>query len=128
MYIMRTIERRRRRASLVTQALRYQLDACCEAGRIQAMVVADDYGLPLASSGDPEACEEVAANLVHVAARTHAFSGTIFSRDRRWDVEMQTLTTGHGDLFVCAVGGSPEQRACQLARGASGARRILSAA
>lgn len=125
---MRTIERRRRRATLVTQALRYQLDACCEAGRIQAMVVADGDGLPLASSGDNEVCEEVAANLVHVAARTPAFSGTLFGNGRRWDVEMQKVTIDHGDLFVCAVGGSPEQRAYQLARGATGTRRILSAA
>ena len=36
----------------VTQALRYQLDACCEDGRIEAMVVADGDGLPLAASGD----------------------------------------------------------------------------
>ncbi|HEX2690472.1 MAG TPA: roadblock/LC7 domain-containing protein [Kofleriaceae bacterium] len=125
---MRTIERRRRRATLVTQALCYQLEACCEDGRIHAMVVADRDGLPLASSGDPSACDEVAASMVHVAARTHEFSGTLFGNGRRWDVEMRKVPVDHGDLFVCAVGGSPEQRQRQLVRGARGAQRILTVA
>lgn len=125
---MRTIERRRRRATLITQALRYQLEACCEAGQIHAMVVADGDGLPLASSGDTEACDEIAASMAHVATRTHAFSGTLLGNGRRWDVEMRKVTVDHSDLFVCAVGGSPEQRQRQLSRGALGALRILSAA
>jgi predicted regulator of Ras-like GTPase activity (Roadblock/LC7/MglB family) len=125
---MRTIERRRQRATLVTQALRYQLEACCEDGRIHAMVVADGDGLPLASSGDTSACDEVAASMVHVAARTHEFSGTLLGNGRRWDVEMRKVTLDHGELFVCAVGGSPEQRQRQLLRGATGTQRILTAA
>ena len=92
------------------------------------MVVADRDGLPLASSGDTEACDEIAARMVHVAARTHAFSGTLLGNGRRWDVEMQKLRVDHGELFVCAVGGTPEQRQRQLSRGASGALRILAAA
>lgn len=92
------------------------------------MVVADGDGLPLASSGDAEVCDEVAASMVHVAARTHAFSGTLLGNGRRWDVAMRKVQVDHSDLFVCAVGGSPEQRQRQLLRGASGTLRILSAA
>jgi len=124
---MQTIERWRRRADLVTQALRYQLEACCEDGRIHAMVVADGDGLPLASSGDTDACDEVAASMAYVGARTPTFSGTLLGSGRRWDVEMRKVRVDDTDLLVCAVGGSLEQRRRQLSRGASGAQRILSA-
>lgn len=122
---MRTIERRRRRADLVTQALRYQLEACCEDGRIHAMVVADGDGLPLAASGDAEACDEVAASMAQIAARTHEFSGTLLGNGRQWEVQMTKVRVDYTDLLVCAVGGSPEQRQRQLTRGASGTLRIL---
>ncbi len=124
---MRTIERRRRRADLVTQALRYQLAACCEDGAIHAMVVADEDGLALASSGDAQACDEVAASMVHVGARTPAFSGTLLGNGQRWDVDMQKVRVDHSDLLVCAVGGSAEQRRRQIVRGAEGTLRILRA-
>ena len=124
---MQTIERRRRRAGLVTQALRYQLEACCEAGRIHAMVIADGDGLPLASSGDAEACDEVAASMAHIGARTHEFSGTLIGNGRRWDVDMRKVRIDDTELVVCAVGGSHDQRQRQLTRGASGTLRILTA-
>jgi predicted regulator of Ras-like GTPase activity (Roadblock/LC7/MglB family) len=125
---MRTTERRRRRATLVTQALRYQLEACCADGRIHAMVVADGDGLPLASSGDTGACDEVAASMAHIAARTREFSGTLPGNGHRWEVQMMKVKVDHSDLLVCAIGGSPEQRQRQLLRGARGTLRILHAA
>jgi hypothetical protein len=125
---MRTTERRRRRTDLYTQALRYQLAACCEDGAIHAMVVADEDGLPLASSGDTHACEEVAASMVHVGARTPTFTGTLLGDGQRWDVQMVRVQVDGSDLLVCAVGGSPEQRQRQVARGAQGTLRILRAA
>jgi len=124
---MQTIERRRRRADLVTQALRYQLEACCADGRIHAMVVADGDGLALASSGDAEACDEVAASMACVGARAPGFSGTLLGDGRRWDVEMRKVRIDDTDLLICAVGGSLEARQHQLSRGASGALRILGA-
>jgi predicted regulator of Ras-like GTPase activity (Roadblock/LC7/MglB family) len=125
---MPTIERRRRRSDLITQALRYQLLACCEDGRIHAMVVADQDGLALATSGDAQACDEVAASIAHVAARTDAFSGTLLRGGRHWDVQMAKVTVDGSELVVCAVGGTAAQRRRQIARGAEGTRRILGAA
>src|SRR5688500_8057947 len=122
---MRTQERRRRRGNTVTQALRYQLAACCEDGKIEAMVVADGDGLPLASSGDTYACDEVAARMVLVGPRIKEFSGTLLGPGHRWDVQMQKLEIEGSELLVCAVGGTSAQRARQIARGAEGARRIL---
>ena len=125
---MASSDRRRRRTDLITQALTYQLLACCEDGGMHAMVVADEDGLALAASGDRHACEEVAATMVHVGARTSAFTGTLLRSGQRWDVEMTRVVVDGSPLVVCAVGGSPEQRAHQLARGAKGALRILGAA
>ena len=125
---MRTQERRRRRSDLITQALTYQLTACCEDGRMHAMVVADEDGLPLAASGDTGACDEVAASMAQVASRTDQFAGTLYRGGRHWEVEMTKVSVDGTSLVVCAVGGSAEQRCRQVTRGAQGTRRILGAA
>lgn len=122
-----TIERRRQRTQIVSQALHYQLAACCADGDIHAMVVADCDGLALASSGNNEECEELAARMVLVGARTDAFRGTLLGAGVRWDVQMQKISVDKVDLLVCAVGGSAEQRERQVQRGATGALRILGA-
>ena len=121
-------ERRRRRAESITLALSYQLDDCCRDGSIQAMVVADGDGLPLAAAGDSFACDEVAARMCHVGARIKEFSGTLLGSGSRWDVQMTKVYVDGSELLVCAVGGSPAQRKKQIARGAAGALRILNAA
>jgi hypothetical protein len=121
-------ERRVRRAENVTLALSYQLDDCCREGAIEAMVVADGDGLPLAAAGDSFACDEVAARMVKVGARIREFNGTVLGAGTRWDVQMTKVVVDGSELLVCAVGGSAEARKKQIARGASGALRILNAA
>lgn len=95
---------------------------------MHAMVVADEDGLPLAASGDTGACDEVAASMAQVAARTDQFAGTLYRGGRHWEVEMTKVSVDGTNLVVCAVGGSAEQRWRQVARGAQGTRRILGAA
>jgi hypothetical protein len=126
-YFMFITERRRRRANTATQALRFQLAQCCEDGRIEAMVVADGDGLPLASSGDTFACDEVAARMVLVGRRIREFSGTLLGDGSAWQVQMMKVEIEGTELVVCAVGGTPEARDRQLTRGAAGALRILAA-
>ena len=121
-------ERRRRRADTISLALSYQLDDCCRDGAIEAMVVADGDGLPLASAGDRFACDEVAVRIVKVGARIHEFNGVLLGSGTRWDVQMQKVMVDGSELLVCAVGGTAAQRKKQIARGASGALRILNAA
>lgn len=124
---MKLEERRRRRANTATQALRYQLAACCEDGDISAMVVADGDGLPLASSGDTFACDEVAARMVLVGPRIKSFDGTLLGAGHSWDVQMMKVDIEGTELLVCAVGGTSAARQRQITRGAEGARRILAA-
>jgi hypothetical protein len=121
-------ERRIRRAETITLALSYQLDDCCREGGIDAMVVADGDGLPLAAAGDVYACDEVAAKMVHVGQRIREFNGTVLGVGTRWDVQMTKVEVDGSELLVCVVGGTPEQRKKQIARGAQGAVRILAAA
>lgn len=120
-------ERRRRRANTAVQALEYQLAQCCEDGRIEAMVVADGDGLPLASSGDTYACDEVAARMVLVGPRIKEFSGTLLGSGSAWQVQMLKVEIEGSELLVCAVGGTAEARKRQITRGAEGALRILAA-
>jgi hypothetical protein len=124
---MRKERRRRRATSSVTLALTYQLDECCKDGSIDAMVVADGDGLPLAAAGDAYACDEVAARMVLVGPRIRSFDGTLLGGGQRWDVQMTKVSVDGSELLVCAVGGSTEQRKRQIARGAAGAVRILAA-
>lgn len=109
------------------QALRFQLLQCCEDGKIDAMIVVDGDGLPLASSGDTHACDEVAARMVLIGQRIDKFAGTLLGDGAKWDVQMQKVWVDDSELLVCAVGGSATQRDSQIARGAEGALRILAA-
>jgi len=88
-------------------------------------VVADGDGLPLASSGDTFACDEVAARMVLVGARIKEFNGTLLGGGHRWDVQMMKVDFEGTELLVCAVGGTAESRNRQIRRGAEGALRIL---
>jgi hypothetical protein len=125
---MRLRERRRRRSIDPCLALTYQLAACCDDGKIDAMVVADGDGLPLASSGDDYVCDEIAGRMVLVGARIRDFNGTLLGPGARWDVQMTKIDVDGSELLVCAVGGSPDARRRQISRGAEGARRILATA
>lgn len=123
---MRT-ERRHRRAKTTTLALSYQLDQCCKEGSMEAMVVADSDGLPLAAAGDAYACEEVAARMVLVGPRISSFDGTLLGDAKQWNVQMTKVRIDGSELLVCAVGGTAAARKKQIARGAAGALRILAA-
>ena len=106
-------------------ALRFQLLQCCEDGKIDAMVVADGDGLPLASSGDTHACDEVAARMVIVGQKIDRFAGTLFGPGASYDVQMIKVEIDDTELLVCAVGGTAGERDRQITRGAAGALRIL---
>ncbi len=109
------------------QALRFQLLQCCEDGKIDAMIVVDGDGLPLASSGDTFACDEVAARMGLIGQRIDKFAGTLLGDGAKWDVQMLKIWIDDSEMLICAVGGNASQRDTQIARGAEGALRILAA-
>ncbi len=120
-------DRRRRRSADTSQALHFQLAACCEGGEVTAMAVADDDGVPLALAGSVEACREVAGRIAAVAARIQELECTVLGHGGPWDVSMRKIPTEAGEVLVCAVGGTAEARRRQISRTSAGAQRILGA-
>src|SRR5690349_16623982 len=118
-------DRRSRRSDNITQALRYLLEACCESGQLDAMALADRDGLLLASSGQREACEEVAARIDVLQVDVGSFRGTVIGEAGSWTVHMKRLRIAELNIYVCAIGGSPDERIRQVARAAAGIERIL---
>jgi hypothetical protein len=122
------IDRRARRSDNITQALRYLLDACRAAGRLDAMALADRDGLLLAATGDPGACEEVAARVAVIPIDVGSFRGTVIGAAGAWPVHMRRLRLPGFEgmsLYVCAIGGTPDDRTRQVSRAGAGIERIL---
>jgi hypothetical protein len=108
-------------------ALNYQLEVCRTDGNMTAMVIADTDGLALATSGDSNACEEIAARIAVIGSRINEFTGTLYGPGQLWDVQMKKLIVDNMEFMVCAIGGTAEQRSKQVGRGVDGAGRILAA-
>ncbi len=119
-------ERRHRRTEDVMEALHYQLDACREDAELTAMVVADDYGMCLASSGAHMTCSEIAARLPMLGRKAGDFEGVLLSAAGGVPVTMKRIRVEGAELYACAVGGGDHARsAAQLERAEIGVRRIL---
>jgi hypothetical protein len=120
-------ERRRRRTEDVMEALHLQLDACRLDAELEAMVVADDHGMCLASSGLPATCLEIAARLPIIGRKTDGWSGTLLGAQGGVPVAMKKIELdGATHLYACAVGGEKDRHAGELSRAEAGVRRILS--
>ncbi len=117
--------RRRRRTTEPTLALHYQLSACCDAGEVVAMAMADDDGVPLAMAGELGACRDVAGKMISVAPRIREVECTVLGAGASWDVSMKKVATPGGDVVVCAIGGSAEARHRSIQRTSASAQRIF---
>ncbi len=121
----KVVDRRERRSDNITQALRYLLDACRSSGQLEAMALADRDGLLLATAGDPAACEEVAARVAGIPVDVGSFRGTVIGEAGTWPVHMRRLRIEDMALYVCAVGGAPDDRTRAVTRAGAGIERIL---
>ncbi len=119
---MRNPERRTFRSPYTALALRHQLDACRRDGGMEAMVIADADGLPLACSGDRDTCDELAARLA-LGARGATAPGLASTGGE----DLVAFAIGGHQILLGAAGGTDDARQAQLARGLDGARRILAA-
>jgi hypothetical protein len=121
---MHAVERRRRRSSVPSLALAFQLAACCEDG-VVAMLIADGEGVPLAYAGEQLVCDQVAAQLVKKGRRIQDFHGTVLGEGQAWDVHMTRIDVDGTELILCVVGGGAEARQRQLRRSIESAQRIF---
>ena len=74
-------ERRRCRSERIHEALGLQLAACADRARFSSLVLSEDQGLPVASAGDAEEAEEIAALAPHLATGTRFWRGSIKTED-----------------------------------------------
>jgi hypothetical protein len=122
-----TQERRHRRTTDVMEALHYQLDACRDDADLSAMVVADEYGLCLASSGLSNTCYEIAARLPILARKAGDFEGVLLGASGGVPVAVKRIQVDGTELIACAVGGNQAKHSAELRRAEMGIRRILAA-
>ena len=109
-------------------AFHYQLAACCADGTITAMAVADDDGVPLAQAGALDVCRDVLGRVAAVASRISAIEWTVLGAGRPWEVSMRKISTGGGDLVICAIGGGAADRLRAIERASAGLIRIIASA
>ena len=109
----------------LTQAVRYLLAACRDAGGLDAMALVDRHGLILAVAGDLEASQAAAVRLADMTIEPASFRGTLLGVDGTWSMHLQRLEVAGLALYACAIGGQAEVRARQVTRAATGIERIL---
>ncbi len=117
-------ERRGRRSSARHEALRYQLEAARDRGRLEALVLADDGGILVSSAGESGVCEELAA-IGPLMARA-PLGMPLPPLLRGGEVAVRPIHLHGQDLFLVALGGNVARDAL-LNHSTQGVHRILSA-
>jgi hypothetical protein len=125
---MRAPDRRRIRSSEMFQALGYQLRACRDDAGLEAMILSDEDGLTLAAAGAADTCDEVAATVPMLGRKAGDFNGVLLAGRGQVAAQVQRFRIDATELYMCAVGGTDELRARQIARGIRGCARILASA
>jgi hypothetical protein len=116
------IERRRRRTQDRDLALRYQIEHARLTGRLEALVLADDSGLPLAYAGDDAVCEELAAMAPFLNRTVMPMPMSPLLRGA--DVAVRTVRVHGMSLHLASIGGTVARDAL-LASSLRGVERIL---
>ena len=119
-------DRRRRRATCLADALRYQLDSCREDEGLAAIVVSDELGFCVAYSGGAEIREELAARLPMLARQSWLPDDELPLRLEE-SLLVTTFSIPGATLHACAiVRGAPIAGSdAILERVASGFSRLL---
>jgi hypothetical protein len=122
-----TSERRSRRTDCLSDALRFQLDACREDGGLDAIVVADDLGFCIAHSGDA-AHVKLAARLPGLADPSRSFDDADGDEPLHLPRKVLTVTTfsiAGSTLHACMVGSPRAGGLALLERVSNGFSRML---
>jgi hypothetical protein len=117
-------ERRQRRSHHSHLALQYQLEHVKSSGGLEALVLADETGMVVASAGEAGVCQELAAVAPLVSRAVLGMPMPPLLRGA--DVVVRPLCLNGQDLFLASVGGGMARDAL-LTHSVSGVQRILSA-
>ena len=131
----RPSERRQRRSECLADALRLQLQACCEDEGLAAIVVSDEHGFCLAHSGGDGSHDELAAHLPMLAdpaQRRSLDEAEDLLHQPRAALAVSTFSIAGARFHACSVkepATSPTETSAGsaevLARVASGFTRLL---
>jgi len=120
---MRLVERRIRRSDNRDVALRFQIEHARDQARLEALVLADEQGLPLAGAGDRAVCAELAA-IAPLMVRTLGMPMPPLLRGA--DVAVRTFRVHGQPLYLASVGGTVARDAL-LSTSVASVERILAA-
>ena len=115
-------ERRARRSNHRDLALGFQLEHVRDRGRLEALVLADDDGLALATAGDPAVCRELSA-IAPLMARS-ILGIPMPGMLRGAEVAVRIVHVHGVPLYLASVGGGVARDAL-LSHSMAGVRRIL---
>lgn len=118
-------DRRRRRSEIAANALEFALDGAAERGQLDAMVIADDFGLIVSQSHHGLDLGEVAA-IAPIVGRGQARAKVRRAGSAR-DLCVRTVSVLGEHLHVAAVGGDPASQRREIAAAIRAAKRILAA-
>lgn len=116
-------DRRERRSDELHLALRYQLETSRASAALDALVLADEEGLVIASSGDEGLCEELGA-FAPFACRARIKMPLPTSLEEG-DISYEMVKVHGQQLFLAGLGGNVAREA-HLTRSREGVERILS--
>lgn len=119
----RHIERRKRRSASVAEALELALSAAANEGDLDVVLVADDYGMLVASSHTPLDLEMLAA-ITPIVSRGRAKASVKRNGEQR-DLSVKSVRVLEETLHIAALGGDASTRAMGVMRAVTVARRLL---
>ena len=117
-------ERRQQRTTERDSALRYQLEHSRARGGLEALVLADQQGMIVASAGDAAVCEEVGA-IAPLMTRS-VMGMPLPPLLRGGEVVVRPMRLYGQDLYLACVGGGVARDAL-MSHSVSGVQRILAA-
>lgn len=120
---MKTRERRRRRAENPARALELALTAAAGRGALDAVLLADDFGMIVSKSDTGLDLEDVAA-VTPIVGRGRGAASIRRGGEPR-SLGVRTVSLGDELLYLAAVGGTDEARNRELDAVAKAASRIL---
>ena len=117
-------ERRQQRTNERDAALRYQLEHSRARGGLEALVLADQQGMVVASAGAAEVCEELGA-IAPLMTRS-VMGMPLPPLLRGGEVVVRPLRLYGQDLYLACIGGGVA-RDVLMSNSVTGVQRILSA-
>jgi hypothetical protein len=117
--------RRINRSNDVQTALSLQLAATAERAQFSSIVLADENGLVMASLGDPDVCEHMAALSPILSAEMKLLHGEMETVKGVVQMSVAPLSVDGNLLFIAAAEGRKSDITKELFFGGRGVTRIL---